>query len=99
MGIVAVVVSLAVSVHARIRLRGSDAVLGIAFDGHCWQLIGNGWRKDARLLATVVWPFLVVLQFQTNDRRRYHLLVMRDAVAPSMFAQLRVAARLASLPG
>lgn len=70
--------------------------------GEEWWLECNGRSGMMRLVRARTWRYLVVAEFAgewQGRRRREHLVIWPDAVAPDDFRRLRVRLRCGPLPG
>ncbi len=74
------------------------AVLQLHWDTgtDCRLRLASGETVAATLLPqAVVLQWLVILHFRGPGRKRHHLVILPDMLAPAMFRQLRVRLRIA----
>lgn len=85
-----------IRVHA--LRRGAGAVVQLTWDSanHWFVSRRDGVAQQVTLLGdSLVLPWLVVLNFKTQTRRRFSVVLLADCVPPERFRQLRVRLRIA----
>jgi hypothetical protein len=82
--------------HATRVHRDAIRQLQLVGGSDCRLRLASGQLVAATLLPqAVVLQWLVILHFRGPGRKRHHLVILPDMLAPAMFRQLRVRLRIA----
>jgi hypothetical protein len=70
-----------------------DNAMAMMSGQYCSQVGDSGCRGVRLLPGSTIWPFLMVLRLQAEDRTIRNVVVLPDSVSPGNFRKLAVACR------